>query len=284
MARNAVVISHGSSSLLAVALATAASSTRWVYRNIGDPAAWVPTRWARMRTGWFMRRASAFAVLWPGAASSIQSLYRTGGTPMTVIPNDRDPQRFTAVSDEERRAAREALALEGNVVLFLGSLTAEKQPLTAVEAVSRIAGATLLVVGDGPLATEVRELGERLAPGRVRMLGVRGDPELAIAASDVLLLPSRTEGMPGVIIESMMRGVPVVATAVGAVLSMIDEGSTGCVVGVGDVEAMVRALQTVLTGDPARFRSVCRMRAVRDYSPQAVLDSWDELLGGLSAG
>ena len=202
---------------------------------------------------------------------------------MTVIPNDRDPQRFPLVDDEERRTRREAMALDGKVVLFLGSLTDEKQPLTAVEAVSHIEGATLLVVGDGPLADDVRDFGERVAPGRVRMLGVSDDPASVIAASDVLLLPSRTEGMPGVIIESMMRGVPVVATAVGAVPSMIDEGSTGCVVGVGDVDAMVGALRTVLAADVVTFRSACRNRAVRDYSPEAVLDRWEALLGGLSA-
>ena len=169
------------------------------------------------------------------------------------------------------------------MVLFLGALSVEKGPLDAVTAVAGIDGATLLVVGEGPLAEEVRRLGERLAPGRVRLHGPTDDPGGVLAAADVLVLTSRTEGMPGVIIEALMRGVPVVATDVGAVRSMIADGVNGYVVAAGDTVAMVNALRKTLheeAGGPlaSAFSSAAR----RTYSPAIVLDRWETLLSSLT--
>lgn len=283
LSKGATVVAHGSSSLVAVAVATWGTRTPWVYRNIGDPAAWVRGRLARLRTGVLMRRASGFAVLWPGAAESLRSLYRIGAVPMEFIPNDRDPSRFPVVTAGDRAAARAALELEGQVVLFLGALSHEKDPLLAVEAIARLGTATLLVAGDGALRSEVDRLASARAPGRVRMLGVIDDPERAIAASDVLALTSRTEGMPGAIIESLMRGVPVVATSVGAVSTMLERKDDGLVVAPSDVEGLVAALTTVLERtEDADTRLARSVRACAAYGPEQILDRWESLLGRVS--
>lgn len=284
LARGTTVIAHGSSSLVAVSLALLGTRTPWVYRNIGDPAAWVASRWARERTGVLMRRASGFAVLWPGAADALRRLYRLGGQPMDVVPNDRDPGAFTAVTDAERESARAGLGVSGPVVLLLGALTEEKQPLVAVGLMQDLVGATLLIAGGGPLAAEVERRAEQVAPGRVRMLGVIPDPASVIAASDAVVLPSRTEGMPGTIIEALMRGVPVAATAVGAVTSMLADERDGTVVPVGDARALASALRVLLDEPNSLAQRLERSaRAVQAYTPERALDAWERLLQRVSA-
>jgi len=282
-AKNSLLVAHGSSALLAVGLATIGMRSRWVYRSIGDPNAWV-SGWAqRLRTGFLLRRAEAVVVLWPGAEEAMVSTYRVKRGRIITIPNHRDPDRFAPIAPEERETARGRLGVGGPVVLFLGALSVEKGPLDAVTAVAGIDAATLLVVGEGPLAEEVRRLGERLAPGRVRLHGPTDDPGGVLAAADVLVLTSHTEGMPGVIIEALMRGVPVIATDVGAVRSMIADGVNGYVVPVGDTGAMVNALRKTLdeqAGGPlaSAFSSAAR----RTYSPAIVLDRWETLLSSLT--
>lgn len=279
MARGATVIAHGSSSLAAVAIATLGSRTRWIYRNIGDPRAWVANRWARTRTGLLMRRASGVAVLWPGAGEALRALYRMGGKESAVIPNDRDPEQFRLVAEAERNQVRNALGVNGPCLVLLGALTEEKQPVAAVEVVAALPGAVLLVAGEGPLALSVQQQADLLAPGRVRLLGNVADPSSLLAAADVVLLPSRTEGMPGVIIESLMRGVPVVATAVGAVPAMLASEADGRVVPVGDTAAMLdavrRTLEVPAEASAGKQRSE---RATAAYTPEAALDQWEDLL------
>lgn len=283
LARGATVVAHGSSSLVAVAVATWGTRTPWVYRNIGDPAAWVRSRLARVRTGVLMRRASGFAVLWPGAADALRSLYGIGAVPTECIPNDRDPSRFALVTADERIEARASLGVDGPVVLFLGALSAEKDPLLAVEAVARLGAVTLLVAGDGPLRSEVERVARLRAPGRVRVLGTTNDPGGAIAASDALVLTSRTEGMPGAIIEALLRGIPVVATGVGAVATMLEREDDGLVVAPGDVDGLVAALSTVLDrGDEAGDRAARSERACAAYAPEQILDRWESLLRRVS--
>jgi len=282
-AKDSLLVAHGSSALLAVGLATIGTRSRWVYRSIGDPNAWV-SGWAqRLRTGFLLRRADAVVVLWSGAQEAMVSTYRVSRGRIVTIPNHRDPDRFTPIGADERETARRRLGVGGPVVLFLGALSVEKGPLNAVAAVAGIDGATLLVVGEGALAEEVRLLGERLAPGRVRLHGPTDDPGGVLAAADVLVLTSRTEGMPGVIIEALMRGIPVVATDVGAIRSMIADGVNGYVVPVGDTGAMVDALRKILndttrSGLASEFSGAAR----NTYSPASVLDRWEALLVALT--
>jgi len=276
-ARHAVVVAHGSSSLLTVGLATKALRTGWVYRSIGDPAAWVRGRSQVRRTGSLLRRAAAVVVLWPGAGHTMQRLYRVDPHRIVVIPNSRDPERFSPVSARERNEARDALGLSGSVVAWVGSVSSEKCPLDAVRVASVLPEVTLVVAGDGPLLDEMRQLGEEIAPGRVCLLGSIPDPERLLAASDALLLTSATEGMPGVVIESLMRHVPVVATDVGAVRSMLAGSADRAVRKVGDTEGLADSLRSVLA-DPQAFWTGIDDDHVAQFSDERVLDAWARLL------
>ena len=142
---------------------------------------------------------------------------------------------------ERREAARESFGIGDELtVALVGALSEEKRPELAVAAVALIDGVHLLVAGDGPLRTEIATRGITDAPGRVHVLGALADPSPVYDAADVLVLPSRTEGLPGVLIEAGLRGLPCVATDVGYVSDIVVDGETGVLVPSGDPAALGR--------------------------------------------
>lgn len=274
--RGTTVIAHGSTALPAVAVATLGTRTPWIYRSIGDPRDWVRGPLHRARTAALLARAERVVTLWPGAADAMRALYRVRRARLAVVPNNRSAAAFTRIDPAERAAARTRFGVDGPTVVYLGAFSEEKRPLDAVSAVGALEGVALLMAGRGPLAAAAAALGEQAAPGRVRVLGEVSDPAALLAAADVLVLPSRTEGMPGVIIEALLRGVPVVATAVGAVPDMVRDGMDGLVVAPGDPAALTGALATVI-GDPARFARA-GLDAPEHYGEDVVIDAWETLL------
>ena len=168
-----VVVAHGSRTLPACAIALAGARTPFVYRNIGDPAAWSGTGLRHLRTRWFLRRAAHVIALTDAAAATFEESYGITPGKITVIPSAVRAEDNQPATPEQRAAARLQFGIErdATVVAVVGALSEEKRPGLAVEAIAEIDGAHLLFAGDGPLRTEVAALGVRLAPGRVHVLG-----------------------------------------------------------------------------------------------------------------
>ena len=138
----------------------------------------------------------------------------------------RNGVRIPAPARESDRAeTREQLGIEQSepVGIWVGSLHDHKDPLAAVRAAER-AAVTLLLVGDGPLRSEV----ERTARRWVRVLGHRGDVPRLLAAADFFVLTSRHEGLSLSLLEAMAHGLPAVVTDLPENVEAI--GDTGIVV------------------------------------------------------
>ena len=138
---------------------------------------------------------------------------------------------------------------------YVGRLTEQKGFLTFVQAASevlrRIAGASCKVVGSGPLDAEARSLALRQPHGQVdytRWMEHAKIPEV-MNSLRLLVLPSRTEGLPTVIIEAMACGTPVLATEVGGIGEIIRERETGFVVHAEDPHSLAKAIERALN-DP----------------------------------
>ncbi|MEU0935366.1 glycosyltransferase family 4 protein [Embleya sp. NPDC059267] len=111
------------------------------------------------------------------------------------------------------------------------------------------------VVGDGRLRGELHALTRHLRLGdRVHFGGMCTDGPAAVAALDILCVPSLTEGAPLVVLEAMAAGVPVIATTVGAIPHQLGHGHAGILVEPTDVAALARALDTLLTHPHERRR------------------------------
>ena len=132
-------------------------------------------------------------------------------------------------------------------------------------------------MGDGPLARQVGELCAELLPGRFTLLGVQQSLANVWAACDLVLLTSATEGMPGVLIEAQLAGVPVVASDVGAVPLVVADERTGRMVSAESSAADVAAAITGVLADHANMSRAAPEHA-QQFTWPYVAPEWVELL------
>lgn len=278
-----VAVGHGSSTLLAGVLAGWGRSTPYVYRSIGELGVWSSGRWRRGRVRMLLARTATVVALWEGARRAIVDDFAVPAGRVRVIP----PVALVPAELPDRREARRRLGLHptGSVVAFVGALSEEKRPELAVRALLAQPDGQLLVVGDGPARRHLEQLVERSGAGdRVRFAGRVADPLPALAAADVVLLTSRTEGVPGVVLEASAAGRAVVATSVGAVPELVRDGVTGILVGRDpSVEEVSVALARALT-DSVRLGEAAGSVARSRPGPADAARAWDQLLRELASG
>jgi glycosyltransferase involved in cell wall biosynthesis len=176
---------------------------------------------------------------------------------VSVIYNgiDLGPYRG-ASSPEERVAIRRELGIRPQVltVVQVARLDALKDHETAIRALARLVQTRtevkLVLVGEGPEEAAIRRLvREHALEPFVLMLGLRGDVPRLLRAADLMLLSSVTEGIPLTLIEGMAAGLPAVATRVGGVGEVVEDGQTGLLSPAGDHAALAAAIAR-LAGDP----------------------------------
>lgn len=190
----------------------------------------------------------------------------------------------------DRAVARQALGIDPArpVVTMLGRLTGIKRPDRFADAVTLVREthpeALFVVAGSGDEEAGLRARVERdRLP--VLMLGWRSDPELVIAASDALILTSDNEGTPLSLIQAGLAGLPVVATDVGSVSSVVSDGLTGLLCQPSG--ASVAAAVSRLLSDPdlARRLGVQARTSMREaYGTDRMIASHAELYRSLRAG
>jgi glycosyltransferase involved in cell wall biosynthesis len=199
-----------------------------------------------------------------------------------LVPNGIEDEHFRPASDAERTRVRAELDLgpEDKVVLFAGRLVPKKGTALVAEVHRRLAseGVTLLVAGEGPDADRF--------PASARKLGRVDRSRMAslYRAADVLLLPSRGEGLPLTVQEAMLSGLPVVVSR--------DEAFTGNLRGAPGVafeddeallaDAARRALSLASQPDAARERSVVAAWARARWSKGTFLDRYEAILAELT--
>lgn len=163
----------------------------------------------------------------------------------TVIPNPA-PEVPVHPTREE---ARQAFGIEGFALGVAGRLTAQKALGDTLEALARVPGAALLVLGDGPeqaaLARRAAELG---VSNRVRFLGAgtRDDVIALFRAVDAALLTSAWENLPHTLLEALAAGTPVIATAVGGIPEVVRDGENGLLVPPRDAAAIAAAIDRLV--------------------------------------
>jgi glycosyltransferase involved in cell wall biosynthesis len=184
-----------------------------------------------------------------------------------------------------RRRARAALGLPDDalVVGAVGRLTYQKAPGDLVAALARLGRPDVIGtwVGSGELAGRVARQARALPPGQFRLAGERGDILDILPAFDVFALPSRYEGLPTAVVEAMICGVPVVATAVNAVPDLVVPGETGLLVPPQRPALLAAAIGELLDSPAlaARLAATARTRISGQYGEEslrtALLDAYE---------
>ncbi|HLX88530.1 MAG TPA: glycosyltransferase family 4 protein, partial [Acidimicrobiales bacterium] len=191
---------------------------------------------------------------------------------LVLAPNGRDPEVFRPRTPHESEVGAPLLA-------FVGALNSGKGPDRFVKVVGELrrqqVALRAAMVGGGPLHGE---LAAPAAEAGIEMLGTLEDVAPVLRRADVMLFPSRPtgEGMPGVLIEAGLSGLPVVASRVPGVAMIVDDGVTGLVVDGGDTDAMVQATARLLTDEALRQRmgAAARVRCAERFSLDAVVSIW----------
>ena len=173
------------------------------------------------------------------------------GAPWNVIPNGVDLAKWSAAGPNDREAARRALGLDdAPLAICVGRLSRQKGQDVLLEAwqsvTLEVPAARLVLLGAGP---EEETLKRSAAPS-VSFAGRRTDIEVWLAACNLVVLPSRWEGMALTILEAMARARAVVTTQVAGAVETVGDDA-GEVVAVEDAASLARALSARLA-DPIR--------------------------------
>lgn len=201
----------------------------------------------------------AYVAVSPALATLASELGDCDEGKLKVIENGVDLAKFGGAAGE-RAAVRAELGIPDGawVVGSVGRLAPEKVYPLLVRAAAPLLGANarLVLVGDGSEAGAIRsEIEARGVAPFVVMAGVRHDIPRLLAAMDAFALSSRLEGLPLCALEAMAARLPVVATAVGGLPALIQDGATGFLVPSGDERALGAAL-AALRDDPVRARAI----------------------------
>ncbi len=195
-----------------------------------------------------------------------------------VVPSGVDLSRPAEPADA---ATLRALGLDPDrplAVMVSALVPPHKDPVTFVRAVgeARRTRPDLqgLLVGGGPLEREARRAIAALGLSDVvRLAGDRDDADRLLAAASVAVLSSRDEGLGTVLLDAMLWGVPVVATAAGGVREVVRDGVDGLLAPPGDAAALGRNLAAVLADGGLRVRLSAAGRArVRAFSSERMVD------------
>lgn len=211
-----------------------------------------------------------------------------GADRVSVIAPAADPPAVRRPRAEVRAGL--GVAPDAPLVVCVARLHPQKDVPTFLRAIdalrARVPGLRAALVGDGPERAAVEGLVDALGLGDVVVLAGRS-PNAAdeMAAADAVALSSRWEGNPITLAEAMQLGVPVAATAVGAVPDLVEDGATGRLVAPGDPAALAAACEALLRdrAGAATMAEAGRARAAtllgRDALVAAVEDVYLEVLG-----
>jgi glycosyltransferase involved in cell wall biosynthesis len=266
----AVVVAHGGDPMKYLLPAVIGTGRPLVYCDIGTYAG--PTTslhvWAWSR---IMARADLVVAVGDEVFDECTRRFGVDSHRVVMIPNGRDPSRFRPRSAPADSAA-------APTIIFVGALTPEKQPHRFIEVVGRLRDEgrafRALLVGDGPLAGR---LADPAATNGIELLGARSDVPALLRRSDLLVFTSRPtgEGMPGVLIEAGLSGLPAVSSPVPGAAAVLAHGRTGMIVD-DSVASMAEAVSQLLD-DPRRrvaMGAAARNRCESEFTLDLMTGRW----------
>ena len=218
---------------------------------------------------WYVRLLDRLLASRTDQVLAVSEYARRFATEVQGIPEDRitvvhspiDLSRFRPPTAVERSRHRDELGLANDqlAVVCVTRFHAVKGVDVLLEAWPRVVagapGTILLVAGEGPLREELEALADRLGiSASVRFLGYREDVQGLLAAADLAVIPSRSEGFCVSALEALSCGLPVVATRAGGNPELIEDGVNGLLVESENPNALALALLRVLHDRDLRSR------------------------------
>jgi len=210
---------------------------------------------------------------------------------LLVIPNSIQVDRYAAnPGDRERQRQEMGIREDEFLWLSVGRLEKDKDHENLLAAMRLLhqdgIKTSARVAGEGPERGALEGMAANLdLRERVQFLGTRRDLGPLYNAADGFVLPSRREGLPNVIMEALASGIPVVASRVGGVPELVQEGETGFLVPPRDTEALSTAMRRLMEIPPSQRREMGergRKHVEESFGVGAVTDQWESLFNELT--
>jgi glycosyltransferase involved in cell wall biosynthesis len=197
------------------------------------------------------------------------------GEKITIIPNGIDLKEYSPRPPVDWRTRQPRIPGGGGfVAAFIGRLSEEKGPDLFLEIAAALAtdsGMEFLVCGTGPMEPALKDLVRRKGLNeRVHFLGPVSTREY-LPCCDAVIVSSRQDGRPNIVMESLAMGIPVIASRVGGIPAMLPEGLGGVTCEPDDVASFVRAIRSVAGGREqwGRHSTSARKHAETHFSAAA---------------
>jgi glycosyltransferase involved in cell wall biosynthesis len=196
---------------------------------------------------------------------------------IVTIPNG------ASIAPAARSSLRDELGLHSadQLALAVGNLYPVKGHRYLVAALGLLAAQFprlhVAIAGRGEMAEGLRtQAGALGLAGRAHFLGLRADIGNLLAGADIFVLPSLSEGLPLALVEAMLAARPIVATAVGEIPVVLEDGRAGMVVAPGDAAALARALATLLQDRDlaAALGAAAARRARAEYTAERMVERY----------
>lgn len=274
--RTTILVAHGSDPLRYCALAAMHDMTL-VYHRIGTYKRGLirPQIWLQRA---LVARVDSLVSVSRDCITDLKDVADIEPRRAVVIPNGRDPAVYFPAPSSERDPR----------VIFVGQFVESKRPSLFIELVETLRreglAFTAEMVGDGPILETLRP---RAVAAQIDVLGRRSDVPERLRLADILVFPSLAdnEGMPGVLIEAAMSGLPIVATGVPGVRDVVNEGETGLIVDEMDAHALIAKTRALIVDRALRRQmgTAARTLTAERYSLKASADGWAKHLASLAA-
>ena len=270
-----VVVANGGATLRYGLAAKAGLNCDLTYVGIGEPNYWIRSRLSRWINRLMLRRTDQVLAVSEATRDQLIELEPTLA--------DRTHVTYTGVPSSlfRVRSSKSGGPLR---VLMVGSLTTEKDPALALRAVAQVNNAILRYVGDGPLDEELGEAAANLGISeKVEFVGSVSDVVPHLEWADVLILTSRSEGLPGAILEASAAAVPTVGVDVGGVGEAVLDGVSGYVTRRSANE--LAAALTNLDSDRqhlAEMGEAARQHVFSKFLLDDIIEHYAELLASLN--
>ena len=214
--------------------------------------------------------------------------------PIETITNFVNCDVYAPLKDEaekEKQCARRCFAAPDEpIFMHLSNFRPVKRAADAVRVFAQVAKerpAQLVLIGDGPERSHAEWLAHELRiQGRVHFLGKQDRVNELLALADLFLMPSEMESFGLAALEAMACKVPAIATQVGGIPELIDDGVTGLLFGVGDVDGMAAGALSLLN-DPQRLgamREAARKTAQKRFCADLVVAEYVRFYEKVLAG
>ena len=248
-----------------------------------------------VRAGWrtrlvYERYAQRTVAISPAIAAQLVA----GGVPadrIACIPSAVDMTRIRPSAERAVVRAAEDAALAEVVLLVVAALVRRKGIDVLLDSLVRLAARglrpPLWIAGDGPERERLLAQVERSGlAGQVHFLGPRDDVGNLLGASDVVVLPSRREGLGVAALEAMAAGRPLVASAVGGLNEAVVDGRTGLLVPPEDAAALATALERLLRDAELRAKLGAEgpQRVAEGFLPEQMVAAYERLYREMLAG